>query len=99
MSRYENTDLKFNTIRRGSSKTLFEGESRATTYYSAIPKTDADLYVITQPGDRLDLLAAQFYGNVNLWWYIAKANQLTFMTVPVGSRLRIPATVKYAIGR
>ena len=50
-------------------------------------------------GDRLDQLANQFYGDVNFWWYIAKANGLKFMTLPPGTRLRIPATTEYATGR
>ena len=50
-------------------------------------------------GDRLDHLAHQFYGDVSLWWYIAKANNLKFMTVPTGISLRIPGSTNYAIGK
>ena len=51
--------------------------------------------------DRLDHLANQFYGDINLWWYIAKANNLKFITIPIGSRLRIPVDAgrAYSVGR
>tara|TARA_R100000152_G_C6780943_1_gene214466 strand:+ start:3499 stop:3798 length:300 start_codon:yes stop_codon:yes gene_type:complete len=99
MGRYENTKMKDNMMKRGTSKKVFEGPSKNSTNYSSVPFTDSDLYVITQPGDRLDLLAHQFYKDVNLWWYIARANGLKFMTIKAGTRLRIPATTKYAIGK
>jgi len=99
MSRYENTKVKKGNIFRGkSTSTAYNINSYGTTIYSSIPREDNDIYVITQTGDRLDLLAHQFYGDVNLWWYLAKANRLTFITIPVGTRLRIPSTIKYAIG-
>ena len=39
-----------------------------------IPLSADDLYVITTTGDRLDLLANQFYNDIRLWWIIAAAN-------------------------
>ena len=89
MSRYENTKIKVNK---------FGIKSNTTTIYQEIPQKDEDVWIITQHGDRLDNLAHQFYGNVNLWWYIAKANNLTLMTIPIGTSLRIPATTQYAVG-
>jgi len=98
MARYEHTKIKEGKVIRGSSRIPYNITSHRTTTYSSIPKTDSDIYVITTVGDRLDNIAAQFYGDVSLWWYIAKANNLTFMTIPVGTRLRIPSTIQYAIG-
>ena len=99
MARYENTKIKKDQIMRGKNITKsYMITSYSTTTYSTIPETDSDIYVITQKGDRLDNLAHQFYGDVNLWWYIAKANHLTFMTLPTGTSLRIPASTIYAIG-
>ena len=89
MSRYEHTKIK---VKKNGIK------HNGTTVYKEIPETDEDIWVITQHGDRLDQLAHQFYGNVNLWWYIAKANNLTLMTIPIGTSLRIPATTQYAVG-
>jgi len=98
MSRYQYTKIKKGNIVRGKSPKPYNITSYKTTIYSEIPETDGDIFVITQYGDRLDNLAHQFYGDVTLWWYIAKANNLAFMTLPVGTSLRIPATTQYAIG-
>lgn len=43
--------------------------------YPEIPLSINDLYIITTAGDRLDLLANQFYNDVRLWWVIATANR------------------------
>ena len=98
MARYEHTKIKQSVVVRGRSPKPYNITSYRTTIYSAIPETDSDIWVITQHGDRLDNLANQFYGDTNLWWYIAKANNLTFMTIPTGTSLRIPGTTNYAIG-
>ena len=92
-SRYVNTYVV--SDKEGMNKGL---SRRLTKHYRSIPESDTDIYVITQHGDRLDLLANEYYGDPHLWWYIAKANNLTFMTLPVGTKLRIPASTQYAIG-
>ena len=90
MNRYDNTKLiKKNKI-----------VSKATTIYSSIPESDDDIYIITQYGDRLDLLAYKYYNDTTLWWYIAKANNIkAVMNVPEGTSLRIPGSTTYATGR
>tara|TARA_Y100000034_G_scaffold38607_1_gene47537 strand:- start:364 stop:645 length:282 start_codon:yes stop_codon:yes gene_type:complete len=70
-----------------------------TTVYSSIPESDGDIYIITQDGDRLDLLANTYYNDSSLWWYIAKANNLKVMNIPIGTSLRIPGSINYATGR
>ena len=100
MARYENSKLKKQQILRGVQKPKsYNITSYKTTIYSSIPESDKDIWVITQQGDRLDTLAHQFYNDTNLWWYIAKANNLSFMTIPTGTSLRIPGTTQYAIGK
>ena len=98
MARYEHTKIKQGKVIRGRSLKPYNITSYRTTVYSSIPETDSDIYVITQHGDRLDNLAFQFYGDQSLLWYIAKANNLSFITLPIGTSLRIPATTQYAIG-
>ena len=99
MGRYENSKIKTTIVRRGVSEIkTYNITSNGTTVYSSIPSTDNDIHILTQEGDRLDLLAHQFYGDVSYWWYIAKANNLTFMTMSPGTPLRIPATTEFAIG-
>ena len=72
--------------------------NRKRTYralkYPEIPLSIDDLYIITNDGDRLDLLANQFYKDVDMWWIIATANpgvvkRDTFNLKP-GLEIRIP---------
>ena len=93
MPRYENTK-----IRKIKKEGSVEVVSKTTTLYDIIPESDNDTYVISQYGDRLDLLAYQYYGDTSLWWYIAKANGLKVMVIPTGTSLRIPGSTQYAKG-
>ena len=93
MARYENTK-----IRKIKKEGSVEVVSKTTTLYDIIPESDNDTYVISQYGDRLDLLAYQYYGDTSLWWYIAKANGLKVMVIPTGTSLRIPGSTQYAKG-
>lgn len=58
-----------------------------------IPKPSSeDVYIFSRSGDRLDLIAQEFYQDARLWWIIAEANNLgkgTF-AVPTGLQIRIP---------
>jgi hypothetical protein len=67
--------------------------------YPDIPLTNEDDYVITVLGDRLDLLALDFYGDVTLWWIIASANSLSgdSLYLEPGQQIRIPANLPSAI--
>jgi len=67
-----------------------------TTYYAEIPLNDNDIYVLTQWGDRFDLLSNQYYGTPHYWWYIAKANNLSYNNITEGTRIRIPSSTQYA---
>lgn len=89
MSRYKNTEL---TQKNGT--TYYK-----KTIYKEIPESDNDIYVITQAGDRLDLLAYQYYGDTSLWWYIAKANKMQTMNIEENIQLRIPGSTQYAEGK
>ena len=65
--------------------------------YPEIPLSENDIYVLTDFGDRLDLLANQFYNNVTLYWIIAAANpnEVSFgsLFVDEGTQLRIPINI------
>jgi hypothetical protein len=65
-------------------------------FYPYIPPTSADVYVITVRGDRYDLLASNYYGDVSLWRLIPRANNLVCDSLypPVGIQLRIPANAQ-----
>mgnify|MGYP003145331136 FL=1 len=57
-----------------------------------IPNSRNDLYTFSREGDRLDLLAQQFYNDPRQWWVIAEANNLGkgSFAIPPGLQLRIP---------
>ena len=87
MPRYDNTAV----VRDANKKVM----KRRTKFYKAIPEQSNDIYVMTQLGDRCDLLADQYYGDSSLWWYIAKANNLKFNNLEEGLTLRIPSSTDY----
>tara|TARA_R110002051_G_scaffold98954_1_gene169306 strand:- start:1089 stop:1391 length:303 start_codon:yes stop_codon:yes gene_type:complete len=43
--------------------------------YPIIPLSIDDIYIVTTSGDRLDLLANNFYNDIRLWWIISIANR------------------------
>jgi len=90
MARYENTKRKRNTK---SKKTYYR-----TTIYDKVPERNDDMYFIAQEGDRCDNLAQRFYGNPELWWFIARTNNLTSNNIPIGTSLRIPTSIDNARG-
>ena len=71
------------------------------TKYPEIPLSENDIYVLTDFGDRLDLLANQFYSDVTLYWIIAAANpnEVSFgsLFVDEGTQLRIPVNISSII--
>ena len=63
-----------------------------STIYPRIKASDADIYIITEAGDRIDILAKKYYDDTSMWWVIAVANNLNdanFFVEP-GLQLRIP---------
>ena len=83
MSRYEDIG---NRKAYGSTDIL----SKKTTYYDIPGESDTDMYFITQQGDKLDNLAYQYYGDANLWWFLARVNYLDKMNVEPGLYIRVP---------
>ena len=69
--------------------------------YPEIPLSVNDIYVTTTTGDRLDLLADQFYNNTDYWWIIANANPNVLRRdsyrIKEGIELRIPADFEKVI--
>ena len=90
MSRYRDTGKSDSNI-TGNRRKSFQKYN--TSYYQSVPKRNSDVYVITQDGDRLDRLAFQFYGDSQLWWFIARTNHLNTMNIEPGTSLRIPVSI------
>ena len=82
--------LKFIPRQKGSNN------KRVFKYikYPNIPLSIDDIYAITIDGDRLDLIANQFYNDVDLWWVIATANpdviRRDSFNLKPGLQIRIP---------
>ena len=85
MSRYSSTKLKNQKV-------------YGTTIYKKVSERNTDMYFIAQEGDRCDNLAYRFYGSSELWWFIAKVNNLKTMNIPAGLSLRIPSSIDEAKG-
>jgi nucleoid-associated protein YgaU len=85
MNRYQNIP-----VIRNSQGIRYYKDSK----YPQIPLSVDDIYVITTEGDRLDLLAQQYYGDSSLWWIISTANETlsqNSLFIPLGTQLRIPS--------
>ena len=69
--------------------------------YPTIPESENDIWVITEFGDRLDLLANQFYNDVGLYWVIAAANpdyvNFGSLYITEGTQIRIPTDLNNII--
>jgi len=81
------------------SKTLTKKDTKkmylSSVIYPKIKASNDDMYIISDAGDRLDILALKYYGDQNLWWIIATANNLNEASYSItpGIQLRIPANV------
>lgn len=66
-----------------------------STKYPNIGFSSNDYYIITVQGDRLDNLAATFYGDPTLYWILQQSNQINRDSLypPVGIQLRIPQNI------
>jgi nucleoid-associated protein YgaU len=69
----------------------------STTFYPNLD-TGGDNMILSQPGDRLDLIAKEYYGDETFWFVIAVSNNLGRGTlyVPPGTLLRIPRYSEYS---
>jgi len=81
-----------------SNKTIqYPGKPRQlrSNIYPNIPRDASDVYLISNSGDRLDILSHQYYEDQTLWWIIAVSNGLGKhgMIVPPGLQLRIPTNI------
>lgn len=89
------------SIISGSRKQEPNGEvkvaSRLSTQFYPNLDTDNDSIIYSGIGDRLDLLAKQYYGDESFWFVIARSNNLGQGTlhIPPGMLIRIPRYAEY----
>jgi len=91
--RYENIPIK----RENGNKNRYYSNN----VYPSIPVSQEDDYVIAVLGDRMDLIAFDFYGDPSLWWVIASANSLPgdSLYLEPGMQIRIPFNVTAVINQ
>jgi hypothetical protein len=85
---------------QNSVKKLNDGrEVYQTKVLPKIPKSDNDIYVAVQTGDRLDSIAKEYLGDASLWWIIADANNIhdAPFSLADGTVLRIPSNPQSVI--
>lgn len=75
-------------------------------YYSPtvvenIPLSDSDQFIFPFDGDRLDILAQRYYGDSNLWWIIAKANEISRGQIGLDPEklIRIPGDIENILNK
>ena len=88
--RYRETKIRKFSEEDNDNRRVFE-----STLYPKILIDSSDIFIISNSGDRLDLLANTFYNDVTLWWIIAQANGIGKGTLNVkpGLQLRIPRNI------
>jgi len=87
---------RYATTRRKRDKSNIT--SYRTTNYPMIPIENNDQFIVTKVGERLDTLANRYYGDVTLWWIIAKANGIKGkIALEPATDLRIPGNISTII--
>ena len=86
MARYDNIDkIRVDNVTR-----------IGTSYLPKIKEQNSDVLLIATDGDRCDLLAQEYYGNTELWWFIASVNNLKSNNIEAGTQLRVPVSAEQA---
>lgn len=94
MGRYENSNIIKNSKKTEQDGTIRHVRRLETTLYPEFRSgNSSDTYVLSREGDRLDLLAKEFYGDETFWYAIARANNIGHgsLFVPPGIILSIPS--------
>jgi nucleoid-associated protein YgaU len=92
MNRYEKTTIIHKAKKIDSDGNEIHVRRRSTMLYPTFLRSGNGTTIITQEGDRLDLLAKEFYGDQRYWFVIARANNLGkgSLVVPNGIPIVIP---------
>ena len=86
---------KFQPIRKDKDT---EVQFLSRTKYPVIEEQDTDVKIIAKYGDNLTKLAFDYYGDVDLYWIIARRNKFTNTIYPViCQELYIPTDISEAI--
>ena len=96
-NRYQSCNIVTGYKKLDSKGNTTDVSRLSSTFYPNLD-TDEDNIVLSKPGDRLDLLAKQYYGDETFWFVIAVSNNLGrgSLNVPPGIILRIPRYAEYS---
>lgn len=88
MSRYSNLPI----LKEGQNTKRYIKAPK----YPEIPFSDSDTYIETVYGDRLDVIAFDYYKAVEYYWVLIVANNLPGDSIFVkpGTQLRIPSDLE-----
>ncbi len=86
MSRYDNIS-KVKTNKKVSI---------GTSYLPKFEEKNSDILLIATEGDRCDLIAQEYYGTPELWWFVASVNNLKSNNIEAGTQLRVPVSTEQA---
>ena len=79
-----------NQKKREDNKRVFK-----SIIYPEIESSELDIYVLGKQTDRLDLLAYEYYNDVNKWWIIAHANKIKgSLFLPIDTQITIPMNLE-----
>ena len=84
---------RYNNISRIQNKKI---TSIGTSYLPKHENQNSDILLIATEGDRCDLIAEQYYGTSDLWWFIASVNNLSSNNIEAGTQLRVPVSIEQA---
>ena len=85
--------------RYDNNKVLYDKDSQhrylSRIKYPVIPIKDSDILIIARFSHSYILLAQEHYGDVGLWWIIARANNQNNGSVfpEIGKKIRIPTEI------
>lgn len=85
---------------RYKNSKIFKDRNNIRYYKSTIvpniPIRDTDIFAYPLYGDRFDTIANRYYGDPNLWWIIAKANEIGKGKISPDpeKKLRIPTEIE-----
>ena len=68
-----------------------------TSYLPKFKESNSDTLLIATEGDRCDLIANEYYGTTDLWWFIASVNNLSSNNIEAGTQLRVPVSTSQAV--
>ena len=84
---------RYDTIRKVFDKKI---ERIGTSDLPKVEEKNSDILLIAIQGDRCDLIAQEYYGTTELWWFVASVNNLKSNNIQAGTQLRVPISTEQA---